>query len=164
MGLWGDPEVTKLIGGPFTPEMVHERLTREIKQGQECSLQYWPVFLLDGGKHVGCAGLRPYRSEQRVYELGVHLRPAFWRQGLAKEAALAVIAYGFGTLHADALFAGHHPANDASRQLLLRLGFVRSREELYPATGLMHPSYLLRRDSHAACLRDLRSISPRSSL
>jgi hypothetical protein len=32
MGLWGDPKVTALIGGPFTPEMVRERLTKEIRQ------------------------------------------------------------------------------------------------------------------------------------
>jgi hypothetical protein len=24
--LWGDPEVTRLIGGPFTPDQVEERL------------------------------------------------------------------------------------------------------------------------------------------
>ena len=96
MSLWGNSEVTKLIGGPFTPEMVQERLAGEIELGQEC------------------------------------------------------IGYGFGTLQADALFAGHHPANNASRQLLLRLGFVPCREELYPSTGLMHPSCWLRRDSHTA--------------
>ena len=87
-------------------------------------LQYWPMFLLDSDRHVGCAGLRPYRSEQRVYEFGVHLCRAFWGRGLAREAALAVIAHAFDTLDAEALFAGHHPANHASRQLLLKLGFV----------------------------------------
>ena len=145
MELWGDPEVTALIGGPFTLEMVRERLAREIVQMEGYGLQYWPIFLLDGNHHVGCAGLRPYRTEQRVYELGVHLRRAFWRRGLSTEAARAVIDYGFETLGADALFAGHHPANQASRQLLLKLGFVHTHEELYPPTGRMHPSYLLRR-------------------
>jgi len=141
--LWGDPEVTALIGGPFTEEMVRARLVEEISQMHGCGVQYWPIFLLDGGQHVGCAGLRPYRSERRVYELGVHLRRAFWRQGLAKEAAQACIDHAFGVLGAEALFAGHHPANEASRQLLLQLGFVHTHDELYPPTGLMHPSYWL---------------------
>ncbi|HUJ29643.1 MAG TPA: GNAT family N-acetyltransferase, partial [Candidatus Acidoferrum sp.] len=100
---------------------------------------------LDGGEHVGCAGLRPYRVEERVFELGFHLRRAFWGQGLATEAARAAIEYGFRALRAEALFAGHHPRNEASRELLLKLGFVRTGEELYPPTGLMHPSYLMRR-------------------
>jgi ribosomal-protein-alanine N-acetyltransferase len=143
--LWGDPEVTALIGGPFTPEIVRARLAKEIRQMQEHGLQYWPVFLLDGKQHIGCAGLRPYRVEERVYEFGVHLRPAFWGRGLAKEAARTVIDYGFGTLNAEALFAGHHPSNEASRRLLLNLGFVRTHEELYAPTGLMHASYRIRK-------------------
>jgi RimJ/RimL family protein N-acetyltransferase len=145
MELWGDPEVTALIGGPFTPEMVRARLTKEIAQWLEYGVQYWPVFLLDGDQHAGCAGLRPYRPEESVYEIGFHLRRAFWDRGLTSEAASAVIDYGFGTLDATALFAGHHPANEASRHLLLKLGFVQTHEELYPPTGLMHPSYLLRK-------------------
>ena len=143
LALWSDAEVTALIGGPFTPEMVEARLSKEIAQMQKCSLQYWPVFLLESGQHVGCAGLRPYRDG--VYELGVHFHREFWGRGLAKEASLAVIEYAFGKLGAQALFAGHHPANEASRRLLLKLGFVYTHEELYPPTGLMHLSYLLRR-------------------
>jgi [ribosomal protein S5]-alanine N-acetyltransferase len=144
MGLWGDPELTALIGGPFTPDMARDRLTKEITQMREYRMQYWPFSLLDSDQHVGCAGLRPYRAEQRVYEFGIHVRRAFWGRSLAQEAAHAVIAYGFGTFHAEALFAGHHPANEASRQLLLKLGFIHSHEELYPPTGVIHPSYLLR--------------------
>jgi RimJ/RimL family protein N-acetyltransferase len=143
--LWGDPEVTAYIGGPFTPTMARARLAKEIAQQKEYGMQYWPVFLLDRDQHVGCAGLRPYRREERVYELGVHLRRAFWRRGLGQEAARAVIGYAFGTLGADALFARHHPLNEPSRELLLKLGFVRTHEEIYPPTGLMHPSYLLRK-------------------
>ncbi|HXW89261.1 MAG TPA: GNAT family N-acetyltransferase [Terriglobales bacterium] len=141
--LWGDPAVSALIGGCFTPEMVRARLAKEIEQMKEYGMQYWPLFLLESDRHVGCAGLRPYRMEAGVYELGVHLRPAFWKRGLAKEAGSAVIEYAFSTLNAKALFAGHHPANQASRQLLLRLGFIPAQDERYPPTGLMHPSYLL---------------------
>jgi ribosomal-protein-alanine N-acetyltransferase len=143
--LWGDPSVTALIGGPFTPEMVRSRLAKEIAHRQASGVQYWPVFLLDDDQHVGCAGLRPYRIEEGVYELGFHLRRVFWGQGLAHEAAQAVIDYAFGTLGAHALFAGHHRANQASRGLLLKLDFIHTHEELYPPTGLMHPSYLLGR-------------------
>jgi [ribosomal protein S5]-alanine N-acetyltransferase len=142
-GLWGDSEVTTFLGGRFTPEIVRARLAKEIEQMKEHGMQYWPIFLLDTNQHVGCAGLRPYRIEERVYEFGVHLRRTFWRKGLAMEAGCAVIGYAFSTLHAAALFAGHHPLNEASRALLVRLGFVRTHDELYAPTGLKHPSYLL---------------------
>ncbi|HXW17047.1 MAG TPA: GNAT family N-acetyltransferase [Candidatus Acidoferrales bacterium] len=145
MGLWGDPRVTAFIGGPFTQEKVRERLAREIREMETHGVQYWPIFLLESDQHAGCAGLRPYRPEQKVYELGVHLCQACWGKGFAIEASRAAIRYGFDVLGADALFAGHHPDNAASRRLLSKLGFEYTHEELYTPTGLMHPSYLLRK-------------------
>jgi hypothetical protein len=43
---------------------------------REHRVQYWPVFLLSNAEHVGCAGLRPYKAEQKIYELGFHMRAA----------------------------------------------------------------------------------------
>ena len=137
--LWGDPEVTRLIGGPFSKEQIRARLEHEIAS----ELQYWPIFRADNGDHIGCCGLRPYDGS--VYELGVHLRREHWGHGYASEAARCVIEHAFTTLGASALFAGHHPANDASRRLLASLGFEYVRDELYAPTGLLHPSYLLKR-------------------
>jgi RimJ/RimL family protein N-acetyltransferase len=146
LALWGDAQVTNLIGGPFTPEQVGERLKREIASLNDYGVQYWPIFLLATGDHAGCAGLRPYRSEEKVYELGFHLRPSYWGRGLAQEAGRAVIRYAFDSLEATALFAGHHPANLVSRRVIEKLGFRATHEEFYPPTGLNHPSYLLTRD------------------
>jgi [ribosomal protein S5]-alanine N-acetyltransferase len=142
--LWGDPQVTLLIGGPFTEEMIRGRLASEIASMQGHRVQYWPIFLLEGDQHVGCAGLRPYQIEDGVYELGFHLRGLYAGQGLATEVGRAVIDYAFDEFNASALFAGHHPANEASRRVLLKLGFIYTRDQLYAPTGLLHPSYLLR--------------------
>jgi len=59
------------------------------------------------------------------------------------EAARGVIRHAFGALGCRALFAGHHPQNTESMRLLEKLGFRHTHDELYPPTGLMHPSYLL---------------------
>ena len=141
--LWGDPKVTALIGGPFNEEQVKARLHAEIAGMDVHSVQYWPIFLLPGDEHVGCAGLRPYRILHLTYEIGFHLRPAYWGRGLAEEAARAVIAFAFETVGAKAIFAGHHPRNLASRRIIGKLGFRHTHDERYPPTGLNHPSYLL---------------------
>jgi RimJ/RimL family protein N-acetyltransferase len=145
-GLWGDPRVTRLIDarGALDDAMIRAKLDEEIARAEEHGLQYWPIFLRDGGDHVGCCGLRP-RAEPGALELGFHLRAAFWGRGLAREAATAVIAFAFDELGASWLFAGHHPDNTASRGLLSSLGFRHTHDELYPPTGLMHPSYRLDR-------------------
>ena len=142
MTLWGDPEVSSLIGGPFTPDETSARLNREIEMMLTCGVQYWPVFSLQNNELVGCAGLRPYKNEH-VFEMGVHLRPDYRGQGLAEEAGRAVISFAFGTLGVIGLFAGHHPSNVASERLIKKLGFRFTREEFYPPTGLNHPSYLM---------------------
>ena len=145
--LWSNPQVAEFIGGPFSPEAIRARLDREIAQMQECGVQIWPIFLLDRDTHVGCAGLRPYKTEERIFELGYHLHPAFWGRGLAQEAAKRVIAYAFTALNASALFAGHHPENHESRRVLLKIGFAYTGEALYPPTGIVEPTYLLPKGS-----------------
>src|SRR5579864_2272467 len=134
MGLWGDPEVMKFIDlrGQLSTDQVKEILYKQIANERELGIQYWPMFLLKGGEHVGCCGLRPYDPQRRIYELGVHIRPKWWRQGLAGEAATAVIDYGFEKLGAAALFAGHNPNNSSSRGLLEKLGFQFTHKEYYP--------------------------------
>jgi ribosomal-protein-alanine N-acetyltransferase len=143
--LWANAEVTSLIGGPFTDEQIEQRLNREIASMSAYNVQYWPIFLLESDQFAGCAGLRPYKVDQKIYELGFHLLPEFWGRGLAQEAGRAVIAFAFERLAAEALFAGHHPANSASRRVLTKLGFQFTHEEFYPPTGLKHPSYMLTR-------------------
>ncbi len=145
LGLWGDPEVTRLIDarGKLTEGQVWERLEQEIANERKYGIQYWPIFLLAGGEHVGCCGLRPRDVPARIYEFGVHSRPAHWHQGLAHEAGAAVVRYAFGPLGARALFAGHNPNNHRSRRMLEGLGFRHTHDEFYPPTGLQHPSYLL---------------------
>jgi [ribosomal protein S5]-alanine N-acetyltransferase len=147
--LWGDPRVARFIDsrGQLSSEEVGRLLRKHIDFEREYQVQYWPVFRLEDNDHVGCCGLRPYDLGQRLYEIGVHLRPQFWRQGFAQEAMSAVIQHAFEELDLSSLFAGHNPNNKDSERLLRRLGFRFTRFELYPATGLEHPSYVLERPS-----------------
>ena len=143
--LWGNPDVTKFIcaSGIFSKEDIANRLAQEVARQEEQRMQYWPIFDLASKALVGCCGLRPYQDG--MYEIGFHLRPAFWRQGYAVEAAKAVIDYAFSVLHAEGLFAGHNPNNIASKKVLAKLGFQYIGDEFYPPTGLYHPSYMLKR-------------------
>jgi [ribosomal protein S5]-alanine N-acetyltransferase len=143
IGLWGDASVTRLIGGPFSPQWIEERLALEISNQSRYGYQYWPVFRLSDEAHVGCAGLRPVSGSEDVLELGFHLRPEYWGQGFATEASRAVIRYAFATALARALVAGHHPQNEASRRVLQRLGFRHTGDEYYAPTRLDHPTYRL---------------------
>ena len=142
IALWTDPRVTALIGGQLDEGGALRRLQAEIDLLREHGIQYWPIFLHDG-THLGCCGLRP-RSKS-VLEIGFHLRPEAWGRGYATEAARSAIDFAFAERGASALFAGHNPRNASSRRTLEKLGFTWTHDELYPPTGMMHPSYLLSR-------------------
>ena len=154
MALWGDPDVTRLFGGPFSEEWVRERLQREISNLETHGFQYWPIFLLETGEHVGCCGLKPYSSAEPVvsepiYEIGFHLHKAHWGRGYGEEAARAVIHRAFNVLGARGIFAGHHPENHASRGLLKKLGFQYTQDHYFAPTGRQHPGYLLTAEEYA---------------
>jgi [ribosomal protein S5]-alanine N-acetyltransferase len=141
--LWADIEVTRFLGGPFPDEEIGQRLEREIARMDAYQFQYWPIYLLSSGEHVGCCGLRPYRPEEQIPELGFHLRPRYWGQGLASEAARTVIHYAFDTIGAKGLSAGHHPDNITSKNLLEKLGFKYTHDEFYAPLQMNLPYYLL---------------------
>ena len=145
--LWGDPEVMRFIDarGALSHEDIEQRLANQRAMEMDHGIQYWPMFLLADGAFVGCCGLRPRHQPAGIYELGFHVCSRHWRRGYATEAARAVIEHAFDRLSATALFAGHHPENRGSAELLLKLGFRHVHHERYEPTGLEHPSYLLSR-------------------
>ncbi|KTR27154.1 alanine acetyltransferase [Exiguobacterium indicum] len=74
---------------------------------------------------IGSCGFLNQSARHQRAELGFELSPAYQGQGIAKEAALAVITYGFEELSLNRIEALVLPANTASHQLLERLGFQR---------------------------------------
>lgn len=149
--LWGDPTVTRFIcaSGIFRQEEIEKRLKSEIERNSIYHVQYWPIFELASKELIGCCGLRPYK--EKTYEIGFRLRPKFWGQGVATEAATAVMEYACTSLGAERLFAGHHPDNKASQKVLGKLGFQYTGDEFYEPTGLYHPSYEWKKQAWWLC-------------
>lgn len=144
--LWGDPAVTRLISTRgFKENEIKERLTTEIRFQKEHGFQYWPLFILENGEFAGCTGFHPVPGSNATIELGYHLLPDYWGCGYAVEAAEAAIEHAFTELGTERIKAGHHPGNSASAAVLKKLGFELKGKELYPPTGLRHPTYFLDR-------------------
>ena len=145
--LWSDPEVTKYIAEkPFNEIQVKEHLERLDKCQNKHGFQYWALELKEENRVLGCCGLRPwiFYKETKGVEMGFHIARPYWKKGLATEAAKKVIHYAFHELELKELYAGHHPDNEASRNLLLKLNFKKFKDLLFPQTGSIHPSYLLK--------------------
>src|SRR3546814_16089302 len=87
-------------------------------QGSEHS---FAITLQGEDQPIGAISLR--HSEPGNLELGYWLAPTHWRQGLATEAAPAMVVYGFETPGAEALTSGHFADNPASGRVLEQAGF-----------------------------------------
>jgi [ribosomal protein S5]-alanine N-acetyltransferase len=149
MELWGDPAVTALIDarGKLSRQQVEQKLRTEIDRERSDRVQYLALFDHGSGDFVGCAGLRPwlYTPGEANLELGFHIVQRCWGKGLATEAARGVLDHCWAKMRLAIVYAGHHPANRASRRILDKLGFEFLENVFYAPTGLMHPSYVRRR-------------------
>jgi ribosomal-protein-alanine N-acetyltransferase len=142
--LWGDAEVARYIGGPFSNSQVQRKLSTERAIARLYNMQYWPIFDLSTGEHIGCCGLRPYKPEEKVYEMESHIKRSSWGKGYGHESARAVVDYAKKHLDAKAIFASHNPESAQSKSLLEKLGFQYTHDAVYEPTGVLHASYLLK--------------------
>jgi len=146
--LWGDPDVMMFLGGALSDEKVLEKMRSEMACLEKHDIQYWPIFEQKSNEFVGCCGLRPWAyTPPEGHEIGFHLVKAKWGCGYASEIAGAVVEHAFETLNFSMLRAGHHPQHENSKKVLEKLGFQYVDDVFYKPTGLMHPTYQLRRPS-----------------
>jgi [ribosomal protein S5]-alanine N-acetyltransferase len=77
------------------------------------------------GQLIGCVGLRDIDVQHRQAELGFWVGVDFWGRGYAREAAQAVIRFGFETLDLNRIYAHHMTRNPASGRVLQAVGMQR---------------------------------------
>jgi [ribosomal protein S5]-alanine N-acetyltransferase len=126
--LLSDPEVTRYSNAPRCTTLAEaqaalEQFPQRFAAGE---MIRWAIQPLGHDEAVGTVGLLRVSHEHRRGELGYDLARRWWRQGLAPEAAAAVVTYGFAVIGLHRIEAGVVPGNDASVRVLEKLGF---REE-----------------------------------
>ncbi len=87
----------------------------------------WAVVLKESGRVIGEISLHSWSPENFRTQIGYSFSPEVWGKGIAKEAATAVITYGFKDFYPftiNRIEATTSPENTASRKLLERLGFT----------------------------------------
>ena len=94
---------------------------RELVRGRAANF----AIRLPGSRLIGCAGLRDIDREHSQAELGFWIGRYWWGQGYAREAASAVIRFGFEQLGLNRIYAHHMARNPAAGQVLRHLGMER---------------------------------------
>lgn len=99
-------------------------IARSISDGEEGRSFAWSICMRDEDEVIGECCLWNFDGDRLCAEIGYELRRDRWRNGFMKEALTALISYGFSVLGLHRIEANPLGCNNASRRLLLDLGFV----------------------------------------
>jgi [ribosomal protein S5]-alanine N-acetyltransferase len=142
-----DPEVQRYVFIQGAPDSAAQRdvLIRRIASGGPERGGLWVVEWREEPGFLGWCGVFPLEDSDLI-ELGYRYARSAWGQGVATEAAGAVLEHGFRTLGFDPIVAVTHPDNLASQRVLEKLGF--RAEGLRFHYGLDLAFYTLSRADH----------------
>ena len=129
--LYRDPEIRRYFPeGTLTYEETREELEWiiDFQYGQH-GFGLWATIHKETGKFIGRCGLIPWTIEGRSeVEVAYLLDKAYWGQGLATEAALAIVAYAFEQLQLSRLICLFYPENQASANVARKMGMTFEKE------------------------------------
>jgi RimJ/RimL family protein N-acetyltransferase len=118
-----DPEVVRYIGDgtPWPEERARKFVARQMVTFDERAFCLWKLSPKEAGGVIGFCGLQPLPETDEI-EIGWWLARAWWRRGLATEAARTAIEDGFGRARLTRIVAIAQPLNVASIAIMRKLG------------------------------------------
>jgi ribosomal-protein-alanine N-acetyltransferase len=118
------PEVSRFMTwGPNTPEQSREFLDRALASQAEWPRGHVGLAVERDGMVIG--SIRLDLQDNDSADLGYTLSRDHWRQGIATEAARAVLAVAFGTLGLHRVWATCDVRNTGSFAVMEKLGMRR---------------------------------------
>jgi [ribosomal protein S5]-alanine N-acetyltransferase len=122
---FSNPEVMKHYGSELMDDIEEARgLIHSFHIGfeEEKSIR-WGIQLKDTNNLIGTVGFHAISAKNRRAEIGYELNQEYWGKGLAKEAILKVVEYGFEKMRLKRIGAVVFLENESSSKLLLKIGF-----------------------------------------
>ena len=119
-----DPTVRQFIGGPLDRTTHREEVRRRIVEGRPEPHASWAVEWRDCPGLVGLCHLS-HSEEAGLTQIGWRLHPSAWGQGVATEAARAVLVRALGPIGLPALVALIAPENRASMRVAKKIGMTQ---------------------------------------
>lgn len=143
--IYSNPEVVRYVGkGVRTREETEIGLFYTIEHYRH-GFGMWAVVDKMDNKTIGRCGLC-FLDRTPEVELGYVLDKPYWGKGLATEASLASLKYGFEEIQLDRIVAIAHPLNLASRRVMEKVGMKYEKDAHYYDTDVVY--YAILREAH----------------
>ena len=115
-------DTTVSIPHPYDLDHALAWISHQSREAVRGRATNFAVRLLPGTPLIGCAGLRDIDREHLQAELGFWIGREWWGHGYAREAAAAVLRFGFEQLGLNRICAHHMARNPAAGQVLRHAG------------------------------------------
>ncbi len=125
--LYCDPEITRYIpDAPRSRAEAKEELEWHMNGHPRFpELGLWATIHRETGKFIGRCGLLPWTIDsQQEVEVAYTIAREYWGQGLATEAANAILNYGFEKLSFSRLICLIDPENTPSQRVAEKIGMM----------------------------------------
>ena len=118
----GNPEVMRYTGEPMLQSLDEAKhLIANNSDFDEVGYGRWACILKQTQTIIGFCGLK-YLPDLDAVDVGYRLLPQYWGRGLATEACMASLQFGFTTLRLDQIIGLVLPDNAASIRVLEKAG------------------------------------------
>ena len=119
-GIYSNSEVMKYVGNARTKDETLAALVSMIEHWKH-GFGMWAIIHKDSSKFIGRCGLCFLDNTPEI-ELGYTLDKPYWNMGLATEASLAILKYGFEQIGLKQIVAIAKPENIASVRVMRKVG------------------------------------------
>jgi [ribosomal protein S5]-alanine N-acetyltransferase len=124
-----DAEQMALLGGVRTPEQTVAYMERNLAHWDQFGYGIWILRDITTNDVIGRTLLRHLLIDGvDEVETGYGFSSAYWGRGLATEATLACLDYGWRELGLESIVAITLPVNVRSRRVMEKVGMVYERE------------------------------------
>lgn len=147
--LRSDPDVIRYTGIPrYTdPAQAFEYVARMGRDTDAGKSAVWSVRLRETGEFLGSVCLWNIAWDEGAAEIGYDLLPPRQGKGYMREAANAVLTYGFTRMGLKRVFADLCADNIRSVRLLESCGFARRKLQAGDGSGARMALYVLEKDA-----------------
>lgn len=124
--IFSDPKVAEYDNHyPIESKIMITNIIKRWRQGYLVQEQIrWGIICKKSNSLIGTCFLGEFRFPSKGCEIGYQLVQREWNKGYITEALQRVISFGFEKLKLNRIEAVITPGNDASIQVLKRIGFT----------------------------------------
>lgn len=123
---YNQPEVAKFLPDSMVTKNIEhatQEITDIIDAFNKKETIYWAIAQKSDDKIIGGCGFHDWNRFHLRMEIAYDLHPNYWRKGIMQKAIRAVLKFAFSYMGVVRITATTVNENDASNNLLLKLGF-----------------------------------------